>query len=243
MRDILEIRVKKDNADIISCGYVHMEPYAPSTGRKFHFKNLYFSAGDIDYTDVVSVSVNFFDSNNICEQLLRFDLVVINFSDTNESHSNMWIYGNVINLGTAEYRQGIVDVFYSWSTGDEINWFDLPVNSHMKLDYISACMYYSSFEKRILEKEYYRFDMSMVQEERDFIYISSLELLGERSYLGHDLHTYKDCIYTLCSDMCSFEDKTIIFDNSNAIGSLLDLDFLDQLNELFLSVGFKVWIQ
>jgi hypothetical protein len=236
---MLNVILKVNENEVVSCRYIYLEPYAPNTGRKFTFSDFKSSPKEIEYNDIVNVDVSIVDKENKQQSLVQFDIVALNHSFYDELDEK-WLYGNITSIGVTEFRQGLIDVFYTWARDEQFDWFAIPPSSsYLKLDYISACMIYDGIYTSINDKSHYTFDMSIIKEEKDFFYLASLEFIGERSYIGHDLHTFKDCFHTLHSECGPFKDKTVVFENVHKISDSEIRIFFDEIKSFFLKYGFN----
>jgi len=217
---------------------MQLEPYAPNSGRRFIFSGVKTNAELVTHNCVITVSVTVQNKRAQYVNLIQFDLIVLNFYDL--SNIEWCVYGHFQNLETIEYRQGIVDVFNDWQKGLLFNWFNKQIDSGLKLDYISACMIYSGLPTKIVDKEVYQLDLSLIKEERDFYYLASLELLGDRGYFGHDFHTFRDCLLEIYNHNDFFHDKKIKFINSIHPQNDELSDLFEKIRAKFIDFKFSI---
>lgn len=238
MDQMISISLNIDGENFMNCNYIQLEPYAPNSGRKFVFSGVRTNAELVTHNCVITVSVTVQNRKFKYVDLIQFDLIVLNFYDL--SNSECCVYGHPVNLETIEYRQGIVDVFNDWQKGILFDWFSQPMDSILKLDYISACMIYSGLPIKIVDKDEFPLDLSLIKEERDFYYLASLELLGDRGYFGHDFHTFRDCLLEIYNHNGFFYDKKIKFINSIHPQNDKLSDLFEKIRAKFVDFKFSI---
>ncbi|SEN27500.1 hypothetical protein SAMN04488505_109123 [Chitinophaga rupis] len=240
MGRIIDVLLRKEEQEVLKCSYMSLDVYAPRTGRMFVFSGIQFRKDDINEGDEINVEISINNRYGFCNFFIQFDILVLSCDFEIQTEDKLRVYGNVFNIGNSEYDQRVVDVFNMWQTDKSFDWFNCPVGSPLKLEYISACMSYSGLSKLMPEKNVFYFDMALVKEERDFFYLSSLDFVGDRGYFGHDLHTFKSCLLEIYNYCGAFQGKKVVFINSNRICSSEMEDLFENLKETFLAFSFLV---
>ena len=240
MNKMIEIVLTNNGSEFLRCNYVRMDPYAPNSGRKFVFSSITLIKNLINWDDRISVDITVFNEQNKPIFLNNFEIFVLNFDSEYKHQNEWWVYGNVFNIDDTEYRQGKIDVFDIWQRGQHFDWFSLHANSQNKLDYISACLNYSGISKKMIKRDVYQFDMSLIKEERDFYYLASLQFIGDKGYFGHDLYTFEDCLLELYNYNGYFYNKRMIFFNTEEIVSKEMITFFQELRKIFFKYKFSV---
>jgi len=178
---------------------IKLDYFSTSLMRKFYFFDV-----EIKQKDIL---LRIADEIQVCISLLNykqdesfggayFEMLIHRADYTN---STMWtIEGDVKGEdGDApSYHQGIVDVYNYWRSGKELEWNNLPPNISV-MDYIRACMRYSSISEITPEKNVIEIDFQYVKTELEFSCCFAEEFMGKRSYMGRYLDTFNDCLLTL----------------------------------------------
>lgn len=237
---MIKIALGFGGEDFIKCNYIWLEPYARNTGRKFVFSGIQSGRNIVTHNDIISVDIAVSNVQDEWVFFIQFDILVLNYDKGNMADGKWWVYGNVCNIDEMQYMQGEIDSFNIWQKGEVFDWFNLPINSPLKLDYIGACMIYSGLSTKMNEKEIFYFDISLVKEERDFFYLASLEFVGDRGYFGHDFHTYKDCLLEIYNHSGYFFNKKISFINADKIHSPEILALIENVKSVFLEYKFCI---
>lgn len=219
MEQLINVRLSFQGNEFLSCSYLWLDPCAPYSGRKFVFSGIKGNRNIFNHDDTITIDIKVYNKEFGDIFFIQFDLFVLDYDVENLLNDEWWVYGNICNIGDMEYKQGELEVFNTWQKGLVFNWFSLPIHSHLKINYIGACLKHSGLSKKILEKEIYQFDISLIKEELDFFYLASLEFVGDRSYFGHDLHTFKDCLLEMYNHNGYFYNKKISFLNADKIYS------------------------
>lgn len=240
MRKLLNIGIYLNGEQIAQCNYIKLEAYAISTARKFTFKDVIFNKKvNISYKDKISVGVSCFTTyNNEMYPLYEFNILLLDFDKELQ-----WVYGLIYHDYEEEYRQGILDVFNIWEKKQEIDWFTLPLNNVFKTDYISACLYYSSVNTDIIDKDIYTINVINVKEYRDVLYLLSEEFFGERGYIGHNFHSFADCLLEISIKNKKLKDKKLIFKNTENLFIKDDNLFFENLVKELSKYGIIVFMQ
>ncbi|MBC7388112.1 MAG: hypothetical protein H7329_02780 [Opitutaceae bacterium] len=238
MKQLINITLSFEGEKFIKCDYVWLEPHAPNTGRKFVFSGFKTSKKTANYDSIINVNITVCNNLNEWVYFIDYDIFVLNYGCLSEDL--WWVYGTVFNIGDMEYVQGKIDTFNIWQKGGIFDWFSIPIKSPLKLDYIGACLTYSGIITKMIEKEVYNFDISLVKEERDFFYLASLEFFGDRSYFGHDLHTFKDCLLEMFNHNGYFDNKEIIFFNPDKIYNSEIVNFFEDIKNEFIKYKFMI---
>jgi hypothetical protein len=95
--------------------------------------------------------------------------------------------------GTAEerYGQAIEDILNRWKNGESIDWRSLSKKG--KCAYVKACLAWSDLPSKVIKTGNYILDGAEVKKEIDLYCLLGEVFIGERGYLGQDLHGFYDC--------------------------------------------------
>jgi hypothetical protein len=238
MDQMLSISLNFEGQNFMICDYMQLDPCAPNSGRRFTFAGIKSKTGAVIHNSIITINIEVSNKWSQFVSLNQFNLLVLNFYDL--PNGEWCVYGHPMDLETTEYRQGEVDIFYNWQRGQSFDWFRQTINSSLKLDYISACMAYSGLPTQISDKELFHFDLSLIKEERDFYYLASLELVGDRGYFGHDFHTFRDCLLELYNHNGFFYGKKIEFTNSIHSDNIELYNLLNKIKAKLTDFKFSV---
>lgn len=222
---MIKIKVYAANKILLTCKYIYLEPYAPNTSRKFTFKEISPTSKkrilqktrDVLHFDEdhLKIQVNVFTKSNEWSCIDEFKIYLIDYG--NLEKTSLWISGLVYDDYFKDYRQGVIDIFTLWAKHKNIKWSDLPLNSPLKKDYISSCLLYSGTTSELLERDNYVIDWSLINEERDFLYFASIELVGDKGYFGWETYTFEDCFTTIHHAGGLKKSRRVAFFNSSKI--------------------------
>lgn len=222
MKKLLRVKLSVNGEHLAECRYTILEPYAPTTLRRFTFKSIKFKKKiNINRDTIIQVyiahSARYYHRR---VDLYDFEILVRKADDIMDS--NDWsVYGTVEFTFKGEYyAQGIVDIFNTWGQGKEIDWSIIPMYSSFKREYLDACYHYSSISTNIIEADSYTLDMSLIKEENDFLYWISRTFFGERGYMGYEWFTFQDCLLSVYQKKGYFQNKKMIFLNSDNLYDL-----------------------
>jgi hypothetical protein len=240
--DMIAIEVKVDSRILVESNFLMLEPHAPSTSRKFIFKDFRGaeSVADILYQGKLTVAVYYLNRDCNWNYYTEFQIRVISHED---SGSDLSIFGNIYqDEQDKPYRQGMTDMFKLWEENREIDWFSLPLNDPLKDDYISACLFYSGISEKLIERDIYEIDMSLVQEEKDFLYLASLAFTGNRGYIGYDLYTFDDCLLTIFrSRGDNFKSVKVMLSNVDLVSESIH-SLCQTVTKILLKYKFEIAI-
>jgi hypothetical protein len=203
LKKLLSVELLVGDSVFATSNNIAMDTFSPSTSRTFNFKSLKLKR-NINLIDfqTITIIVRVRRSKVYKEKftiLCAFSLHLLNYSMFNVKNKTIdwWVQGLPIHLpdNYSYYKQGIIDIFYCWQQNEIIEWTNLP--KYLKDAYIEACMYHSDLPEKIILKDNYLIDTSLINEENDLLYYLSIELLGERGYCGWNFHTLKDCLANL----------------------------------------------
>lgn len=231
---ILSLEKKK----FMVCSYVWLDPHAENSGRKLFFSGIRYREEIELYDSIITISIS--SNTQYGDEILGlFKVAVYKFGEINLSEDKWWVYGDLYN-DPPEYKQGIIDVFDVWQKGESFDWLGLPLHSSLKEDYNDACLKYSGLSTQIIDREIYQIDVSLILEEMDFYYWASLEFLGEKSYFGYNLHTFKDCLIELYKHNGYFHNKKVVFKKSDRVLSPSIEIFLVEIKNILSQFKFIV---
>jgi hypothetical protein len=221
----MKVKVYAEGKILLTCKYIWLDPFAPGTARRFTFKDISATSkkrilqktDDAFYIGLneLKIQVDVFDKFRRRISIENFKVHLIDYGDLEKS--SLWISGLVYDDYFTEYRQGRMDIFSLWAKDQSIQWVDLPLNSPLKKDYINSCLKYSGLSSQILDRDYYKIDWSLINEERDFLYWASLEFIGEKGYFGHNLYTFEDCLLEIFHNGGLKEQRKMTFFSSTKI--------------------------
>jgi hypothetical protein len=242
MKKFLKIKLLKENQVFGVAQELSLEPFSTNSGRKFFFKKIAVKESfKIEYSDTFTVQV-FCRRKHLRNKqcLFEFSITVLDLSDdVIHTHTDWWVYGFIHHPDLEEYKQGVVDIVCLWQQHQDVHWKELPVGSPLKRDYISACFFYSSLPNAMLDKTVYPVDLGFAKEEVDFLYLLSVALLGEKSYLGHSLFTFDDCILELFHRYGYFSQKKILFYHVKDLNEATFFIYED-IKKILLKYQFKI---
>jgi hypothetical protein len=211
MKKLLVVNLKIEGKHFMQCDYIQLDPYAPNSGRRFVFSGIQSRNELVDYDSVIDIYVAFCNNRSYYDNL-HFKLFVLDFYDL--PNGDWCVRGHLEGLTISEYRQGVIDFFYNWQNEISFDWFNNSGNADLRDDYILACMKYSGLPKKLLNKDVFQLDLTLIKQEDDLYYLIGAELIGDRAYFGHDFHTWADCIIELYNHSSYFDGKKIVFINS-----------------------------
>lgn len=192
---------------------IQLEFYAPTTLRKFYLKNVNPKVQDIQlyHGDEVRIQISFYHRYE--NSLYYSDIIDIGLYDSNKVSDELWVLEGTLTSEMVYYSQGVIDVYNHWQANKEANWHNLPTGITI-LDYISACLKYTSIIEDTPKEKVFEIDFSLIKSELDIACAFAEAFFGKRSYMGRYLDTLEDCILTLYHKRGSyFEDKTIKLKN------------------------------
>jgi len=191
---------------------IKLDYFSTTLMRKFYFFDVESKQKDIFLQKKDEIQVNVYHLNDRRDNSFSgtsFNLIV---HTANYADPTMWtIEGDVKGEDGCipSYEQGVVDVYNYWGAGKELEWNNLPPNISV-MDYIYACMDYSSISRITPEKNVIEIDFQYVKTELEFSCCFAEEFMGKRSYMGRYLDTFKDCLLTLYHHRKGyFDDKCV----------------------------------
>ncbi len=240
MKDFLRINLSVDNILFAVCNDIAMEPYAMSTARKFTFRNLKIKR-DVNLEGRKRVNVRVFHkTKERTKGQIIYDFNILLLEAPENIDKMWWIYGLVYDDYEDEYEQGVIDVYRIWQKGELFDWSKLPLNSELKRNYISACLGYSGLSTKILDRDRFQIDVHQIKEDRDFLYYIAEELIGDKGYFGHSLHTFKDCLLELYHHKVDLKGKEIIFLNSSSFYNSEVMELLKEVKKEMMLYDFTI---
>lgn len=240
MQQLIKIVISRNGRELARCNYIWLDPFAPDAARKFFF-TLDEDKLQVDYDDTLHIRITVANKDFGYVFYTSFDLIVLDKGISTLPGFGYWIYGNASGWDKHDqYIQGEIDVFNTWQNGAAFNWSGLPANSSAKKNYISACRLYSGISKMFSKADIYELDLSKVKEERDFIYLTSRALIGEKSYMGHDVYTFEDCILEMFHHNGYFEGRTILFLNKVESDDPVLEQIYEKVKAIFLKFKFSI---
>lgn len=244
----MKVKVYTEGKILLTCKYIRLEPFAPGTARKFTFreisatskKRILQKTTDAFYigSNKLKIRVDITDKFGRRLSIENFKVHLIDYG--NLEKSSLWILGLVYDDYFTEYRQGRVDIFSLWVKDQNIKWVDLPLNSPLKKDYIDCCFSYSSLSKQILDRDYYRIDWALINEDNDFLYWVGLEFIGEKGYFGRSLFTFEDCLLEIFHNGGLTNQRRITFLNSTKILNPNVHELYQSVKEIFRKFNFSI---
>jgi hypothetical protein len=221
--------------------FIMLEPYAPDTTRQIIFSDVHWLENNKDPVcdQKLNIVVSYLKKNGEWGHYTEFK---INLLESHGFGTSEWRVSCFISQDDEDkvYRQGITDIFKLWQEEKNISWFSLPEAHHLKADYISACLFYTGISDSMVEREVYEIDMSLVNEEQDFLYLAGLAFIGDRGYLGRDLFTFNDCLLTIFHKRGAFFDglKVVFLNTKNLSQTMLHL--YGEIRSIFIKFKFEV---
>lgn len=226
---------------------IQMDCYATSFLRKFYIYDV-----DLEHMDIFSeemealhtphleVNVCFLNKNKSYLSVDNFELLIHSIDYTNLEE--IIVEGNLKSDedNRPSYDQGIIDVYNFWNQGLELQFNKLP-SGISTIDYINACLCYSSISDVTPKKEEIEIDFQYLSTEPEFVCFFAEEFMGKRSYMGRYLDTFKDCLLTLYKKRKKhFDDKKVILRYKNLVLDDELKDIILEAEKLLLRYGFKV---
>jgi hypothetical protein len=89
------------------------------------------------------------------------------------------------------YAQAVDDIINRWKHGESIDWRSLSTKG--KRTYVKACLKWSDLPSKAIKTGSYILDGAEVKKEIDLYCLLGEVFIGERGYLGQDLHGFYDC--------------------------------------------------
>ena len=240
MSKLINIQIRHEQKKPLVWNYIWLDPVAPGLTRKLVFSGMQNKKSLVNYGNVLNVEIIFLNKEGNAGKEVRFEMHVLNLESSSTSVDEYFVLGNICSNSEIDYCQGEIDVYVNWQNGKEFDWFNNMTTPQAKFDYIGACLTYSGLSREILDKDIYQFDMSLVKEERDFYYLAGLEFIGERGYMGHDFHTFKDCLLEVFHSQGFFCGKKILFLNSLNIVNPEIKELFEDLKKNFLEFKFVI---
>lgn len=134
------------------------------------------------------------------------------------------------------YNQFIVDIFYTWSQNNEIDWS--MINNNRKRDYLQACYLWSGKRLKINDISAIFIKGESIKCEEDIFYYLGDFFFGKRGYFGSNLDSLEDFLIDIIKNN---EIKTkIIFKNIDLIINNTSNYFVDTLIHLLQKAHFKI---
>jgi hypothetical protein len=206
--------------------YIGMEPFADGTSRKFVFSDPIFAnnivlTGNSNPTDFLfsfdALKISIHITNKAGEWIPVYEFKIHLIDYNYSAQETCWVRGLIYDDYFEEYRQNVIDIFTLWETNGSIEWFDLPIGSLKKADYFNCCRLYSGIRSDIVERDYYKIDMSLINEDSDLIYLVSIEFAGEKGYFGNTFYTFEDCLLEVHHRGGFKKKRTVLFFNIGKI--------------------------
>lgn len=138
------------------------------------------------------------------------------------------------------YNQFIVDIFYNWNNGVEIDWTKIK-NLEIKQAYLTACYLwnYNIFEVKNINEVY--IDGRLIESGEDLYYYLGEQLIGKRGFLGSNLDSLEDYLIDVVKN--NKINTIIIFDNSDVIIKNTSKYYFETLVYLLEKAKFKIEIR
>ncbi|MFZ4932071.1 barstar family protein [Chryseobacterium sp. Mn2064] len=196
----------------------------------------------IEYKGDLSIEVESKNSEAFSLYKTTFITNYIFALDEDEVNEDIVLNVNMMNnesiLGGG-YNQYIVDVFYNWDNGIEIDWLTIK-NVEMKKAYLTACYIwnYSLFEMKKISEVH--IDGKLINCTEDIYYQLGELLMGKRGYFGSNLDSLED--YLIDIQKNNEINISIVFSDAECIIKNASKYFFDTLVYLLKRAGFKVEI-
>ncbi|MFM2268564.1 MAG: hypothetical protein RL757_2005 [Bacteroidota bacterium] len=122
MKQFLKIQLLKDDEIFATCEYIHLDSFAPTSARRFVFKNVLSNKNIlIGYGDVIKIRVMCARKDARTKTLFsEFNVTILDTAAQIEKE--WWIYGLITHFSLEEYSQGAIDIFYQWQHESIIEW-------------------------------------------------------------------------------------------------------------------------
>ncbi len=240
MENLLLIQLLVNNEEVLRSHDIVLDLNAPTTNRKFTLNNVSIIREDLlDYRSRITVRITYFVPGKPDIIINEFDIVALDFDC--QENSKWWVDGIVYMTYEDVYRQSHIDVIRYWQNGNMPEWSSLGFKSPLKQSYLylSAITFGPSTD--LLTKDDYRIDFSQIRDGYDFLYFVSLELLGEKKYLGGTMDTFRNCLLEIYSKYGAHHHHKIQFINTNSITDPEILKIKSEAKELLLKYGFLVY--
>ncbi|AYL93833.1 hypothetical protein [Mucilaginibacter celer] len=244
---MLKVSLSIGNHKLIDCQYVYLEPFASDSLRKFTFYGIKSSNKDLLYAiETCEISAN--DSIEVKIQsqkktkkrfLVNKFKIYINDFEVFKGNS-WWVSGLIYDDHFEAYQQGVIDILNLWKKNEDLNWAEIPNGSSLKSNYFQCCFLYSSLSTNIVKRDYYKFDMSLIQSFEDFIYFASKEFTGDKGYFGRDRYTFKDCLLEVYHNGDLKEQRQIVFFNIKKMKDLGTVEILSEIKEVLRPFNFSI---
>ncbi|HAS39074.1 MAG TPA: hypothetical protein DCS93_01280 [Microscillaceae bacterium] len=196
---------------IASAQNIQLEPYSTSTLRKFYLQNIAPLTDDflLQGGDEIRIEIQFY--NKPQDSFNYTDIIEMRLYKVEYSNNDQWVLEGTITYDPI-YHQGVIETYDHWQNGKLLKWYGLP-QEISTLEYIHACMNYTSISTVTPEKTVFEIDFNLIKSELDIACAFAEAFFGERSYMGRYLDTLDDCLLTLYHKRGYFEDKTILLKN------------------------------
>ncbi len=239
---MIKIILSVNEREIASCSYMELNPYSKTTAREFTFHNIIFVEGfqikELWWCEYITVNVSF-DLIDPSQSSGFEEIRIVPIDFSLRTNQIFWIKGLVYSDNNFEYRQGVIDVFNVWQQGKELDWVNDKLLIDQKEDYITACFYYTSVSSFIEKKDHYVFNFQEIENYIDFLCFAGQEFVGNRGYMGHSLHTFKDCLQVLNKNNLDFSDCRIVMLNVKEFRSKeIEKDYIEFIKPVFLEYNF-----
>lgn len=138
------------------------------------------------------------------------------------------------------YNQFIVDIFYNWNNGIEIDWTKIK-NLEIKKAYLTACYLwnYNIFEVKNINEVY--IDGRLIESHEDLYYYLGEQLIGKRGFWGSNLDSLEDYLIDIVKN--NKINTIIIFDNTDVIIQNTSKYYFETLVYLLEKAKFEIEIR
>ncbi|MGC4036206.1 MAG: hypothetical protein QM764_09605 [Chitinophagaceae bacterium] len=243
MNQLINIRLSTSGEEFLICNYLTLSRSPQNDLINFKFYGVQRLKNIAIHNTIINLTITFCNNKNEWTFFNEFEIVVLRSEIDFSKHMEWSVIGTMRNVDEFEYIHRRMEVFNMWQKKVVFDWFSLPINSPLKLDYISACMIYSGLGMKMIDRDFYSFDVSLIKEERDFNYLSGVEFIGERGYFGHDLHTYKDCLLEIVLHNDYFYGRRVILKNFHRIYNSEIASYFADMRKVLLDYKFTVIIE
>lgn len=246
MKKLLKIYLLINGKKVATCNYCELNPFSTYTAREFTFHKLRLKENvDLKFIGKINIRILCKTAySNAFYPINDFNIIVLDYQYEPTNKKDWCVYG-IFDHGNFKepYSQGVIDIFNIWQNGKKIDWFGLPIESHLKNDYIFACLDYTSIRTDTVDKEIFEIDMSQVKVYRDILYLLSVAFFGEKGYMGHSFHTFADCLLILYNNKGYSDNKKVLFKNCKDLVVIDDVKFFDDLVKELSRYKFTVIVE
>ncbi|MGE8555370.1 MAG: barstar family protein [Chryseobacterium jejuense] len=138
------------------------------------------------------------------------------------------------------YNQYIVDIFYNWNKGIEIDWLKIK-NVEIKEAYLTACYLWNHNLFEIKDINEVHIDGKLIECDEDLYYYLGEQLMGKRGYFGSSLDALSDFLIDIVKN--NDVNTIVIFSNADILIQNTNKYFFETLIYLLEKAKFKIEIR